>query len=120
MFSIRICRHRHTGIHTSRSSYTRYCLDAGAHKGIDYVNGYFGPQARIDRRELQLRWMDHYLKGIDNGVDVQAARLPANARDWEEYSARFNRSISDGVAGGVRCDRTMRRRSRKIVTSQTK
>ena len=47
-------------------------MDAGAHKGIDYVNGYFGPQARIDRRELQLRWMDHYLKGIDNGVDVQA------------------------------------------------
>jgi uncharacterized protein len=46
-------------------------MDAGAHKGIDYVNGYFGPQARIDRRELQLRWMDHYLKGIDNGVDVQ-------------------------------------------------
>ena len=47
-------------------------MDASAHKGIDYVNGYFGPQARIDRRELQLRWMDHYLKGVDNGVDVQA------------------------------------------------
>jgi len=46
-------------------------MDAGAHKGIDYVNGYFGPQARIDRRELQLRWMDHYLKGIDNGVGLQ-------------------------------------------------
>jgi hypothetical protein len=26
--------------------------------------------------------------------------LSANARDWKEYSARFNRSISDGVAGG--------------------
>ena len=47
-------------------------MDASAHKGIDYVNGYFGPQARIDRRALQLRWLDHYLKGIDNGVDVQA------------------------------------------------
>ena len=23
--------------------------------------------------------------------------LPANARDWEEYSARFDRSISDGL-----------------------
>jgi putative CocE/NonD family hydrolase len=46
-------------------------MDGGAHKGIDYVNGYFGPQARIDKRELQLRWMDHYLKGIDNGVDTQ-------------------------------------------------
>jgi putative CocE/NonD family hydrolase len=47
-------------------------MDASAHKGIDYVNGYFGPQARIDRRALQLRWLDHYLKGIDNGVDAQA------------------------------------------------
>jgi uncharacterized protein len=47
-------------------------MDASAHKGIDYVNGYFGPQARIDRRDLQLRWMDHYLKGIDNGVDAGA------------------------------------------------
>src|SRR5260370_21875954 len=47
-------------------------MDAGAHKGIDYVNGYFGPQARIDRRSLQLRCLDHYLKGIDNGGDVQA------------------------------------------------
>jgi uncharacterized protein len=46
-------------------------MDASAHKGIDYVNGYFGPQARIDRRELQLRWFDHYLKGIDNGVDKE-------------------------------------------------
>jgi putative CocE/NonD family hydrolase len=44
-------------------------MDAGAHKGIDYVNGSFGPKARIDPRLLQLRWFDHYLKGIDNGVD---------------------------------------------------
>jgi len=26
--------------------------------------------------------------------------LPANARDWEEYSARFDRSISDGLPAG--------------------
>ena len=47
-------------------------MDAGAHKGIDYVNGDFGPQARLDHRALQLRWFDHYLKGIANGVDAQA------------------------------------------------
>jgi Predicted acyl esterases len=28
----------------------RVVMDAGAHKGIDYVNGNFGPQARIDSR----------------------------------------------------------------------
>ena len=47
-------------------------MDASAHKGIDYVNGDFGPQARIDRRALQLRWLDHFVKGLDNGVDAQA------------------------------------------------
>ena len=26
--------------------------------------------------------------------------LPANARDWEEYSARFDQSISDGLPAG--------------------
>jgi putative CocE/NonD family hydrolase len=29
----------------------------------------FGPAAAIDYDEVVLRWMDHYLKGIDNGVD---------------------------------------------------
>jgi len=47
-------------------------MDPGAHKGIDYVNGNFGLQARLDHRLLQLRWFDHYLKGIDNGVDREA------------------------------------------------
>jgi uncharacterized protein len=29
----------------------------------------FGPTAAIDYDELILRWMDHYLRGIDNGVE---------------------------------------------------
>ena len=28
----------------------------------------FGPAAKVDYDEIILRWMDHYLKGIDNGV----------------------------------------------------
>lgn len=51
--------------------FQRLVMDAGAHKGIDYVNGDFGPRARIDHRALQLRWFDHYLKGLDNGVDSE-------------------------------------------------
>lgn len=43
-----------------------------AHKGVDYVAGDFGPEARYAYRDLQLRWFDHYLLGKDNGVD----RLP--------------------------------------------
>ena len=29
----------------------------------------FGPSAAIDYDEVILRWMDHYLKGLDNGVE---------------------------------------------------
>jgi uncharacterized protein len=29
----------------------------------------FGPTAAIDYDELILRWMDHYLRGIDNGIE---------------------------------------------------
>ncbi|MFT4605957.1 MAG: putative CocE/NonD family hydrolase [Rhodothermales bacterium] len=51
--------------------FQRIVMSAGAHKGIDYVNGDFGPHARISYRDLQLRWFDHYLKGLDNGVDTE-------------------------------------------------
>ena len=32
-------------------------------------------------------------------ISIEGA-LPANAREWEEYSARFDRSISDGLPAG--------------------
>ncbi len=47
-------------------------MGVGAHKGVDYVAGDYGPQARYAYRDLQIRWFDHYLLGRDNGVD----RLP--------------------------------------------
>ena len=31
----------------------------------------FGPSAAVDYDEIILRWMDHYLKGLDNGVEKQ-------------------------------------------------
>jgi putative CocE/NonD family hydrolase len=61
------------GIDTLKTKpYQRIVMDAGAHKGIDYVNGSFGADARIDSRLLQLRWFDHYLKGVNNGVDRES------------------------------------------------
>ncbi len=47
----------------------RLVMGPGAHKGVDYVAGEFGPQSRVDTRRLQLRWFDHYLLGKPNGVD---------------------------------------------------
>ncbi len=52
--------------------FIRVVMGPGAHKGVDYVAGEFGPQSRVDTRALQLRWFDHYLKGTDNGVDREA------------------------------------------------
>lgn len=46
-------------------------MGVGAHKGVDYVAGDFGPDARYAYRDLQLRWFDHYLLGNNNGVDTR-------------------------------------------------
>jgi uncharacterized protein len=51
--------------------FIRLVMGPGAHKGVDYVAGEFGPQSRVDTRRLQLRWFDHYLLGKDNGVDKE-------------------------------------------------
>jgi len=61
----------YVGIDTLKTHpFQRIVMGPGAHKGIDYVNGDFGPQGRVERsRDMQLRWFDRYLKGIDNGVD---------------------------------------------------
>ena len=50
----------------------------------------FGPEAAIDYNALRLRWFDHHLKGIDNGImEEPAVRLfimGANTwRDEHEY-----------------------------------
>ena len=47
----------------------RLVMGPGAHRGVDYVAGDFGPEARVDTRRLQLRWFDRYLLGKANGVD---------------------------------------------------
>ncbi len=51
--------------------FVRLVMGPGAHKGVDYVAGEFGPESRVDTRRLQLRWFDHYLLGKDNGVDSE-------------------------------------------------
>ena len=50
--------------------FLRLVMGPGAHKGVDYVAGDFGPQSRVDTRRLQLQWFDHFLLGKNNGVDT--------------------------------------------------
>ena len=50
--------------------YQRMVLGPWSHRGRpDLLSGDFGDQAWIDHRLLALRWFDHWLKGVDNGVD---------------------------------------------------
>ena len=52
-------------------AFIRLVMGPGAHKGVDFVAGDFGPESRVDTRMLQLRWFDHYLLGKNNGVDTE-------------------------------------------------
>lgn len=59
----------------------------------------FGPTAAIDYDELILRWMDHYLRDIDNGVDrekrVRLFVMGENAwRDEDTWPLKRARSES--------------------------
>ena len=49
----------------------------------------FGPAAKIDYDEVVLRWMDHYLKGIDNGVDREKPirYFVMGSNQWREADA---------------------------------
>jgi putative CocE/NonD family hydrolase len=91
-------------------------MDAGAHKGIDYVNGNFGPTARVDSRLLQLRWFDHYLKGIDNGVDREPPvdifitgdnkwrkekEFPLARTKWTDFFIHSGGNANGGAKGGL-------------------
>ena len=33
----------------------------------------FGPQAQLDTTDIAIRWFDHWLRGVDNGVDREPA-----------------------------------------------
>ncbi|MFI5058685.1 MAG: CocE/NonD family hydrolase [Candidatus Acidiferrales bacterium] len=56
---------------TERDPRTRTIIGPWTHGGQEESRSgerEFGPTAAIDYDELILRWMDHYLRGIDNGV----------------------------------------------------
>ncbi len=49
----------------------------------------FGPDSVVEFRELQLRWLDHWLKGINNGVekDPPLRLFTMGTNTWREGSA---------------------------------
>jgi len=69
----------------------------------------FGPQAELDLTDMIIRWFDHWLKGLDNGVDrepavryfVMGAGRWRSASTWppEELEEAIYYLSSDGEAG---------------------
>jgi hypothetical protein len=79
----------------------------------------FGPNANRDLFERQIRWYDHYLKGVDNGIDreppVEIFFMGANkwhqAQDWPlpgtrhtEFYLGANRGLSAQKPSGAGSD----------------
>ena len=71
----------------------------------------FSPTAVIDYDEVVLRWMDHYLKGMDNGVDhekpvryfVMGSNQWREADQWPPAASRmpaFLAPATDGASSG--------------------
>ena len=64
-------------------------------KGIDY----FGADSRIDTDEVSVQWFDHWLKGLDNGVNkrravrvfVMGENRWREADDWPIPGTRFTK-----------------------------
>ena len=48
----------------------------------------FGPDSVLNLREIILRWLDHYIKGIDNGIDKEPpARIFTMGENiWHSYA----------------------------------
>jgi len=71
----------------------------------------FGPTAAIDYDELILRWMDHHVRGLDNGVDhekrVRIFVMGENVwRDEDTWPLKRARSESFFLASKSADDRT--------------
>ena len=49
----------------------------------------FGPSAAVDYDEIILRWMDHYLKGMDNGIEKEkpVRIFVMGANTWRDEDA---------------------------------
>lgn len=92
---------------------------AGGGRKIGEVD--FGPQASLDLDEIMLRWYDHILKGIDNGVEkekpvrmfVMGENTWRQEDDWPLERARSTRYHlhSAGHASSLTGDGTLSRES---------
>jgi putative CocE/NonD family hydrolase len=94
-----------TGVRNSNPGYPA----TGPERGVD-----FGPAAEVDLRNVYLRWQDHWLKGIDNGVEqdppirifVMGENRWRAEHEWPLARTRYTKYYlhSDGKANSVAGD----------------
>jgi putative CocE/NonD family hydrolase len=80
--------------------FERMVLGPWSHRGTpDLLNGEFGDEAYVTHNLLALRWFDHYLKGVANGVDteppvdlfVMGDNVWRQEREWPLARTRWTR-----------------------------
>ena len=88
-------------------------LGSRAVAGID-----FGPQAGLNLPDLIIRWFDHWLKGIDNGVDREpAVRYFVMAGRRGRWRSADTWPPAGDHAPGVPARQRRRRRLRRLRTA---
>lgn len=98
--------------------FERMVLGPWSHRGTpDLLYGEFGDRAWVDHRLLELRWFDHYLKGVDNGVDreppvtlfIMGANVWRDEQEWPLARTQWTRFYlhSDGHANTSGGDGTL-------------
>ncbi len=74
-WSLQVANLNYAGLHKSKKSVQRLIVGPWIHSrpNISYAGeAQFTPDAAIDLNAFQLRWFDHTLKGVENGVDREA------------------------------------------------
>jgi hypothetical protein len=80
--------------------FERMVLGPWSHRGTpDLLDGEFGDQAYVEHNRLALRWFDHWLKGVDNGVEqgpplslfIMGDNVWRSESEWPLARTRFTR-----------------------------
>jgi len=107
-----------TGVRNANPKYP----SAGPQRGVD-----FGEAAEVDLRNVYLRWQDHWLKGMDNGIEQEAPikifvmgeNYWRNENEWPLARTRYTKYYlhSGGKANSVSGDGTLLQASPKGAAS---
>src|SRR5438045_6442726 len=74
-WALQVANLNYVGLHERKKSPQRLIVGPWTHSrpNASYAgDAQFTPDAAIDLNAFQQRWFDHWLKGIDNGVDREA------------------------------------------------